>query len=127
MDVVDELSRETGVQKWVPLWSLPHPPATNPLGSRWSRGGDPVLALTPSPPRHCRIPASRARGGGVGARCRPSFDSSPRCPPCPASESTASQSVTRWHAKPPSTPSATPWSDRRTSVAPPRPPLSLVP
>ena len=39
----------------------------------------------------------------------------------------ASQSVSRWHAKPPSTPSATPWSEPRTSFAPPHPPLSLFP
>jgi hypothetical protein len=58
-----------GVPQRGPLRSLPHPPAANPLGSWW--GGEVGRTPLPQRPVSARIPASRARGEGVGVVLRP--------------------------------------------------------
>jgi hypothetical protein len=44
--------------------SPPHPPAANPLGSRWGSGGNPVPTIVPSSTGLCSKSLPRARGGG---------------------------------------------------------------
>jgi hypothetical protein len=66
---IDAGYRGTGVPERGPLRSLLHPPAANPLGSRW-RGGLAASITSPSSVL-CLQRFPCARGGGGGERCVP--------------------------------------------------------